>query len=147
MTEQFDENACAFPKTIELLHSIPRNYGHSFISALSPHSHITPHRGPTNKKLRCQLPLVVPRAEDGTSGSWLRVGSDRVELMEGKCVIFDDSFEHEAANDSAGPRVVLIFDVWHPDFSNSEVIIFNTHILVLIVCISYTCRFGSWNIL
>lgn len=43
-------------------------------------------------------------------------------LQEGKCVIFDDSFLHEAANLSDKPRVVLIVDVWHPDLTSVEVI-------------------------
>ena len=40
---------------------------------------------------------------------------------EGKVLVFDDSFEHEAWNDSEAPRVVLIFDIWHPDLSKGEV--------------------------
>jgi aspartate beta-hydroxylase len=34
-------------------------------------------------------------------------------------VVFDDSFEHEAFNnDPHRARLVLIFDIWHPDLSN-----------------------------
>jgi aspartyl/asparaginyl beta-hydroxylase (cupin superfamily) len=29
-------------------------------------------------------------------------------------LIFDDTIEHEARNDSDEPRVVLIFDLWNP---------------------------------
>ena len=36
--------------------------------------------------------------------------------------MFDDSFEHEAANEhSDQPRVVLVVDFWHPDFDDEEV--------------------------
>lgn len=42
-------------------------------------------------------------------------------LTEGKCIVFDDSFEHEAVNNSDQPRVVLIVDIWHPDLSDEEV--------------------------
>jgi aspartate beta-hydroxylase len=69
------------------------------------------------------MPLVVPNNEDGSPGAWLRVGGRRVELQEGRCVVFDDSFQHEAANDSPRPRVVLVLDVWHPDFSDNEVLV------------------------
>ena len=58
---------------------------------------------------------------DGSPGSNLRVGNERVELEEGRMIIFDDSFEHEAWNDASLPRIVLIFDIWHPDFSPEEV--------------------------
>ena len=53
--------------------------------------------------------------------SALRVGEEWRMLEEGKMIIFDDSFEHEAFNASSSPRIVLIFDIWHPDFSNEEV--------------------------
>lgn len=37
-------------------------------------------------------------------------------------MVFDDSFQHEAWNDNAEqPRLVLIFDIWHPDLTPSEV--------------------------
>jgi hypothetical protein len=50
------------------------------------------------------------------------VGEEYRALEEGKCVLFDDSFEHEACNTSLSePRVVLIIDVWHPDLSDEEV--------------------------
>ena len=34
--------------------------------------------------------------------------------------MFDDTIEHEAMNDSDALRVILIFDVWHPDLSAAE---------------------------
>jgi len=96
---------------------VQRHYHHAFFSALAPDSHITAHYGPTNKKLRCHLPLHV-----GTGGAWLRVGAQRRAFQEGKCLVFDDSHEHEAANDDPlTPRVVLIVDFWHPDLSDVEV--------------------------
>ncbi|MCB1614287.1 MAG: aspartyl/asparaginyl beta-hydroxylase domain-containing protein, partial [Xanthomonadales bacterium] len=39
---------------------------------------------------------------------------------EGKLMIFDDSFEHEAWNDSDQTRVVLIFDTWNPNLDPVE---------------------------
>jgi aspartate beta-hydroxylase len=100
---------------------VPRNYEHSFLSALAPTTHVWPHHGPTNKKLRCQLPLLVPPTDEGCH-SWLRVNDQLVRLEEGKCIVFDDSFEHEAMNESSTtPRIILIFDIWHPDLSDSEV--------------------------
>ena len=34
---------------------------------------------------------------------------------------FDDSFEHEAWHRGDKTRIVLVFDVWHPDLSDREV--------------------------
>ncbi len=68
---QFEENCEKVPKTIEILKEvIPRNYFHAFFSALTPGSHITPHNGPTGKKLRVHLPLV------GVEGARMRVGDE-----------------------------------------------------------------------
>ena len=39
---------------------------------------------------------------------------------EGKLLIFDDTIEHEARNDSNEDRVVLIFDTWRPELSDRE---------------------------
>lgn len=54
----------------------------------------------------------------------LVVGGVPKTLSEGKCVVFDDSFQHEAFNDcdiASPPRVVLVIDFWHPDFTDDEV--------------------------
>lgn len=43
-------------------------------------------------------------------------------MEEGRCLVFDDSFEHEAWNDDpSATRIVLILDVWHPDLHPKEV--------------------------
>ena len=56
---EFADNCAKVPRTMEILEElIPRNYMHCFFSALAPKSHITPHNGPTGKKLRVHLPLV-----------------------------------------------------------------------------------------
>ena len=117
----FEENLLKCPSTTEVMKSIPRLYEHAFFSALAPNTHITPHYGPTNKKLRCHLPLSIPEGDV----SWLRVGDRRVLLTEGESVIFDDSFEHEAGNDSTSePRVILVIDIWHPDLTDEELYFF-----------------------
>ena len=49
-----------------------------------------------------------------------RVGAETRYWREGEAFVFDDTIEHEAANPSGELRVVLIFDVWHPDLSRTE---------------------------
>ena len=118
----FQHNVDACPITVHAVKSVPRQYDHCFFSALAPNTAVTPHHGPTNKKLRIQFPLVVPTDEHGVSLSHLIVAGTSIPLEEGKCIIFDDSFQHSARNDhSSKPRVVLIFDIWHPDLTNAEV--------------------------
>ena len=60
----FQENRDRCPKTVALLDSIDNLYGHCFFSTLAPKTHITKHHGPTNKKLRVHLPLIVPNDDD-----------------------------------------------------------------------------------
>ena len=113
----FEGNQERCPVTCDAIEAIGTQYHHAFFSALAPGTHITKHHGPTNKKLRCHLPLVVPEGK-----CRLRAGDEVRTLEEGKCVIFDDSFEHEAWNDDPeAPRIVLILDIWHPDLQKKEV--------------------------
>ena len=99
------------------LAALRRRYNHALFSATAPGTHITKHNGPTNKKLRVQLPLIVPEGD----GCRLRVGDETHVLREGEVFIFDDSFEHEAWCETETTRVVLIFDIWHPDLSDNEI--------------------------
>eukprot|EP00633_Aureoumbra_lagunensis_P006414 CAMPEP_0197314738 /NCGR_PEP_ID=MMETSP0891-20130614/34986_1 /TAXON_ID=44058 ORGANISM="Aureoumbra lagunensis, Strain CCMP1510" /NCGR_SAMPLE_ID=MMETSP0891 /ASSEMBLY_ACC=CAM_ASM_000534 /LENGTH=356 /DNA_ID=CAMNT_0042803323 /DNA_START=130 /DNA_END=1197 /DNA_ORIENTATION=- len=111
------ENIEKCPKTVEFLNSIPRKYGHAFFSATAAQTHIIPHYGPTNKKLRCQLPLICP-----PNACRIRVANIDLTLQQDKAIIFDDSFLHEAWNDhQIKSRLVLVFDVWHPDLSDREI--------------------------
>ena len=83
-------------------------------SKLKPGARIDPHTGLLNCRLICHLPLVVP------AGCGLRVGDERRDVVRGKVWAFDDSINHEAWNNSADDRIVLIFDVWHPDLTEQE---------------------------
>jgi aspartate beta-hydroxylase len=35
-------------------------------------------------------------------------------------LVFDDSFEHEVWNESTERRLVLLFDIFHPDLTDVE---------------------------
>ena len=47
-------------------------------------------------------------------GCGFRLGAETREWEVGKALIFDDSIEHEAWNNSDQMRAVLIFDTWNP---------------------------------
>jgi aspartyl/asparaginyl beta-hydroxylase (cupin superfamily) len=83
-------------------------------SVLKPRTRIPAHVGASNCRLVVHLPLIVPK------GCSFRVGNSRREWMPGQAWVFDDTIEHEAANDSDQPRVVFIFDIWHPLLSDAE---------------------------
>ncbi len=83
-------------------------------SLLKPKAHIPPHTGMLNVRFVCHLPLVVP------PDCGIRVGTQTRTWKPGEVMIFDDTVEHEAWNDSAQNRLVLIFDVWRPQLSAEE---------------------------
>jgi hypothetical protein len=58
--------------------------------------------------LRLHLGLDVP-AECA-----MRVGTETKSWQEGKCLVFDDSFEHEAWNRGDRTRTVLLCDFLNP---------------------------------
>ena len=86
----------------------------ALFSILAPHTHIPPHHGMLNTRLICHLPLIVPH------GCRLRVGAETRAVRAGEMLLFDDSIEHEAWNDSDAPRAILLFEVWRPELSEAE---------------------------
>lgn len=80
----------------------------AMFSALAPHTEIPPHTGETNARLVVHLPLIVPEK------CTYRVGFEHREWKVGEILVFDDTLEHMARNDSDEIRVVLIFDIWNP---------------------------------
>jgi aspartate beta-hydroxylase len=117
--ERYDAHCARCPETSALLDRLPlvRIKDHApetLFSVLRPGTHILPHRGVTNTRLVTHLPLIVP------AGCALNVGGEEHAWQEGRCVVFDDTFEHEAWNRGDQTRVVLIFDTWNPDLSEAE---------------------------
>ena len=83
-------------------------------SILDPHTRIPPHHGIINSRLVIHIPLIVPK------NCALRVGPETREWEPGTALIFDDTIEHEAWNDSDSLRVVLLGDLWHPELDEYE---------------------------
>ncbi len=110
-----EPNCRRCPRTTELIESIPgHGAGLAYFSRLAPVGHIRPHSGPANTVLRCHLGLKT------SADCRIRVGDEVRSWEDGKCLVFDDSFEHEAWNRSAESRYVLIVDFFHPDLSTAE---------------------------
>ena len=117
--KRVEENAARCPRTMAALDKVPMTRIGAktpsvLFSRLTPGAHIPPHRGMLNCRLIAHLPLIVP------DGCWLRVGNEARQWEEGKLLIFDDSFEHEAKNGSGETRIVLLFDLWRPELSDDE---------------------------
>ena len=94
---------------------IPDHAPEAMFSLLAPNTAIPAHTGVMNGRLTVHLPLIVP-ANCGA----LKVGGEARGWEEGRCIVFDDSFVHEAWNHSDRLRAVLIFDLWHPQLAEIE---------------------------
>lgn len=114
-----EENLARCPETARALAALPLAAidglcPNAMFSVLAPKSHIPPHNGETNARVIAHLPLIVP------AGCSYRVGFERRQWRVGETLIFDDTIEHEARNDSDELRAVLIFDLWNPLLEPAE---------------------------
>jgi len=112
-------NLAACPTTalgIESYPAVRTHAGLMYASRMRPGTHIQPHRGPTNVRVRCHLGISVPAGDCA-----IRVGEETRHWEEGKCIVFDDYFEHEAWNHTNQDRIVLIVDLWHPGLTGAEI--------------------------
>jgi aspartate beta-hydroxylase len=112
------QRACEmYPVTSSLVSTISEasSLGMTSLSVVYPGTHIFPHCGPTNARLRIHLGLSVPE------GAYLEVGGEKLYWQEGKCIVFDDAFEHQVWHRGQSPRIVLILDVWHPDLNPEQI--------------------------
>jgi beta-hydroxylase len=96
------------PVTSRLIKS-NKNIISADFSYIPPKTRILPHKGFTKMVLRVHLGLIIPEGD-----TQIRVGNITKKWEEGKILIFDDSFDHEAWNNTDKDRVVLMFDIVNP---------------------------------
>jgi aspartyl/asparaginyl beta-hydroxylase (cupin superfamily) len=98
------------PETTRLLKGVP-GMKTAFFSILAPGKHLPPHRGPFKGVLRYHLGLIIPKPETNCA---IKVDGELRHWEEGKSLIFDDTYMHEAWNETNGDRVVLFMDFVRP---------------------------------
>jgi beta-hydroxylase len=104
------EGCARCPRTEQLLKHVPGLMMAGF-SRLAPGAHIVPHRGYEGYAgyvLRFHLGLHIP------DDCAMRVGPETRSWSEGGILVFDDSTEHEAWNQSTQTRTVLLCDFINP---------------------------------
>jgi beta-hydroxylase len=103
------DNLARCPRTRDMVSRVP-GLNSAFFSILAPGTHIPAHRGVTKGLITCHLGLVVPRDGDVR----MRVHDRVVRWAEGETLVFDDTYQHEVWNDTAGTRVVLLIQFARP---------------------------------
>ncbi|MFC8564463.1 aspartyl/asparaginyl beta-hydroxylase domain-containing protein [Streptomyces sp. NPDC057245] len=83
-------------------------------STLLPGAVISPHCDLWNFSINLHLAVDIP---DGCS---IAVAGEKRTWVEGRCLLFDYSFEHEARNEGHSPRTCLLVDLWHPETTIPE---------------------------
>ena len=113
------------PQTVELLESFRRPvlmagtpFSFAFFSTMGPGATIAPHHGPCNLRIRCHFPLIVPGDSQDVG---MEVGGEVISWKVGKPVFFDDAYEHRVWNNTKEERVLLLFDLWHPELREQEI--------------------------
>lgn len=106
-----DANCARCPRTAALLERVPGLLTALF-SILEPGARIPPHTGASKAILTCHMGLRVA-AEYQRCG--MRVDGTVLHWQEGRMLVFDDMYEHEAWNDSDEYRVNLMLHVARPE--------------------------------
>lgn len=115
--ERVEHTFKRYPTLGKILENIelPSDIGECQVSALAPGGRIAPHHGPLNGILVGHLAIRIP---DGDCK--IRVGLTARGWQRGRCLVFDDSFEHEVWNRTDEFRYVVLFNLWHPDLTAVE---------------------------
>jgi beta-hydroxylase len=123
---RFVEPNCALaPRTAAILRGLPSVHN-AFFSIIEPHQYITPHWGYYKGFVRYHLGVIIPE-DNARKQCWLRVNADATDNAQrdkslvdrgqkhywknGRGFVFDDTYLHDAANESDQVRVVLWLDV------------------------------------
>jgi aspartyl/asparaginyl beta-hydroxylase (cupin superfamily) len=83
-------------------------------STLQPGAVIPQHCDLWNFTINLHLAVDIP------TGCGIRVAGEERVWQEGKCLLFDYSFLHEAWNRSERCRTCLLMDLWHPEVTIAE---------------------------
>jgi ornithine lipid ester-linked acyl 2-hydroxylase len=105
-----EHNIAQCPETWRLVQRVPGLVSAMF-SVLEPGQRLPSHVGPYNGLLRLHLGLIVPEPREAVA---IRIDGTVHHWEEGRALIFDDTHEHEARNESAHTRVVLFIDFERP---------------------------------
>jgi aspartate beta-hydroxylase len=114
-TEEFPENRLMCPETLKIIADELRVANYVYFSALDPGGHAGPYYASYSWTFNIQMGLIVPE----TCG--VRVKDETRRWEEGKCLVFDASFAHEAWNKADSTMFILVITTYHPNLTDIEV--------------------------
>lgn len=97
------------PQTTQMLAQIPSIKAAMF-AELPSGGRLMRHRDPYAGSLRYHLGLVTPNDD----GCWIDVDGQRYSWRDGQDVVFDETFIHQAKNETNVDRIILFCDVERP---------------------------------
>ncbi|MEP4894023.1 aspartyl/asparaginyl beta-hydroxylase domain-containing protein [Parasphingorhabdus sp.] len=107
---RFNHNCARCPETTKILEKIP-GLNSGFFSIMEAGADIPSHCGVTKALLTCHLGLVIP---DNFYSCGIKICDKVCHWQQGKTLVFDDTFRHEAWNRASGDRVVLLLQFDRP---------------------------------
>ncbi len=97
------------PKTVALLQTIPSVKAAMF-AELPPGGKLNVHRDPYAGSLRYHLGLATPNDDE----CYINVDGVPYSWRDGECVMFDETYIHEAYNKTQANRIILFCDIERP---------------------------------
>jgi beta-hydroxylase len=97
------------PKTMALIEQVP-SMRMALFACLNPGKQLSNHHDPFAYTLRYSLGLSTPNHED----CGLMVNGDNYQWKDGDAIIFDETYQHSAHNNTETPRIILMTDIDRP---------------------------------
>ncbi|MBO1112721.1 lipid A hydroxylase LpxO [Bordetella petrii] len=97
------------PRTVEILKRLPKVKAAMF-AELPPGGKLNRHRDPFAGSLRYHLGLATPNDD----GCHIIVDGETYSWRDGESVVFDETYVHEAYNNTEANRIILFCDVERP---------------------------------
>ena len=97
------------PRSCELVSKIP-GINAAMFSLLPAGGKLGRHRDPFAGSLRYHVGLVTPNDD----ACWIKVDGEPYSWRDGEDVVFDETYIHEAKNDTDQDRIILFCDVTRP---------------------------------
>jgi beta-hydroxylase len=97
------------PRSNEILARIPSVKGAMF-AVLPPKARLGRHRDPFAGAVRYHLGLRTPNDDR----CWIKVDGEKRSWRDGEALVFDETFVHEALNETLVSRLILLCDIERP---------------------------------